>query len=129
MFGTDPLDVRHAHGKRRRACCQLCGTGFDTECSGICPDCIEREPFPCQDNDPAGGPMFYGPKEAPEIVVARRAREDAEKLAAEYRRAMLLLHQYLSSIANCRKLFPRDQRKTAEIGLERFAEGFPGMIE
>ena len=129
MFGIDQGDVRLALGKSRRAICQLCSLGFDTDCnSGICPDCIEREPMPIQDNEPIGGAWIM-PRESPEITVARLARREAEMAAARYRSAMLFLHQYLAAIAYSRKLLPRDQRRTAEAGLDQFGEQYPEIIE
>jgi hypothetical protein len=129
VFGLSRGDVRLALGKSRRAICQLCVTGFDTDSnSGICPDCIGLEPTPIQDNDPLRG-AWITPRESPEITVARIARREAEMTAARYRSAMLFLHQYLAAIAYSRRLLPRDQRRTAESGLEQFAEHYPEITE
>jgi hypothetical protein len=132
MFGIDPEDVRYAAGRRGRFICLLCGRGFDTQINTqICPDCIAREPTPIQDNDaPDGG--WIKPREAPEITVARKAREDAERAAQDYRRAMLFLHQVVTSIAGAAdrplRLFPRDQHRLARLMLEQFAKDFPQIV-
>lgn len=132
MFGIDHLDTRHASGLGGRFICLICGLGFDSALpSQICADCIEREPTPIQDNEPAQG-GFFAPKEAPEIVVARKARQEAEQQAAEYRRAMLFLHQVVTSIAGAAerplRLLPRDQHKVARLALEQFAADFPRVL-
>jgi hypothetical protein len=131
VFELDPLDRRLASGRVGRFICPLCAQGFDSfNGSQICPDCITREPTPIQDNEAADGGWLQ-PKEAPEIVVARNARAEAEKKAAEYRRAMLFLHQVVTSIAGAAnrplRLFPRDQHKLARRSLEQFAEDFPAI--
>lgn len=130
MFSLDTQDVRLALGTRRRMICQMCGLGFDSvNGSAICGDCIGREPTPIQDNDAPWRSAWSEPREPAEIVVARQARADAEAEAAEYRRATWLLHQYLSTISVARGLLPRDQRRTATIALEQFAECFPKIAE
>lgn len=130
MFSLDTQDARLALGTRRRFVCQMCHLCFDSvNGSAICGDCIGREPTPIQDNDAPWRSAWSEPREPAEIVVARQARADAEAEAAEYRRAMWLLHQYLSTIALTRSLLPRDQRRTAAIALEQFADWFPQFAE
>lgn len=133
MFEIDKLDTRHAAGMRRRFICIVCRHGFDSENgSQICPDCIAREPTPIQDNDPEGGGWIL-PSEPAAVVVARLARAEAERQAAEYRRAMLFLHQIVSAIAGAAdrplRLLPRDQHRVAKLALEQFQSDFPQIIK
>jgi hypothetical protein len=124
-----------AFGLGRRAVCRLCGLAFriaghDPE---ICPDCVEFEPGPFQDNDPPGDMLWHGPLLAPEIAVAQEARAEAEACARDAFSAAVFLHEALTAIAGnpgrAHKLFPRDQVKRAQHALELFAENFPDLIE
>jgi hypothetical protein len=132
MFGIDPEDTRYAAGRSGRFICLLCRRGFNTQIpTQICPDCIAREPTPIQDNEAPNGAWFQ-PKEAPELVVARKARDDAEREARKYRQAVLFLHQIVTSIAGAAdrplRLFPRDQHRLAQLSLEQFADNFPEIV-
>lgn len=124
-----------AFGLGRRAVCHLCGLGFrvDGHDPEVCPDCIEFEPGPYQDNDPPGDMLWHGPLLAPEIVVAQEMRAEAEQAARQAFAAMTFLHEALTAIAGnpgrAHKLFPRDQVKRAQSALELFAENFPDLIE
>lgn len=133
----DRRDLVAAFGYGPRAVCRLCGLAFrrhdycDPE---ICEDCVEFEPGPFQDNDPPGEiAIWYGPLQAPEIVVAQAARADAERCAREAFSAALFLHEALTAIAGEKgrplKLFPRDQSKRAETALALFVENFPDIAE
>lgn len=133
MFGIDRYDVRLADARLGRTRCSCCHYYFQSTGSGICDDCIEREPWVAQDNNPPNSDGFFKPREPIEIVVARRARATAEQQADEYRRAMLYLHQVVASIAGAAdrplRLFPRDQHKVAKHALETFAADYGHLLQ
>lgn len=133
MFGVDKYDARLADARLGRTRCSCCHYYFQSTGSGICDDCIEREPWVAQDNDPPNSDGFFKPREPVEIVVARRARATAEQQAAEYRRAMLYLHQVVSMIAGAEdrplRLWPRDQHKVARLALEQFAADYGHILQ
>lgn len=130
VFGIDSGDVRHAQAKGGRTRCLLCKDYFNTTGSAICPGCITREPTPIQDNEPPDGGWLC-PREAPEIVVARAARIEAEQRLARYRLAVLTLHQTIAAIAGAAdrplRLLPRDQHRVARLALEQFRDTFPDI--
>lgn len=128
-------DLIEAFGLGRRAVCRLCGLGFrvaghDPE---VCPDCVEFEPGPFQDNDPPGDVLWHGPLLAPEIAIAQRMRDDAERCARQAFSAALFLREALTAIAGQAgrplKLMPRDQSKRAQAALEMFHENFAELAE
>jgi len=133
VFGIDRYDVRLADARLGRTRCSCCHYYFQSTGSGICDDCIEREPWVAQDNNPPNSDGFFKPREPIEIVVARRARATAEQQADEYRRAMLYLHQVVASIAGAAdrplRLFPRDQHKVAKHALETFAADYGHLLQ
>jgi len=127
-------DLIEAFGLGPRACCRLCATYFrlSGQCDPeICPDCVEFEPGPYQDNDPPGEVLWHGPLQAPEITVAQAARAEAEACAREAFLACMQLHEALTAIAGQQgrplKLLPRDQSKRARMALEMFAANFPDL--
>ena len=133
---SEHRDLIEAFGLGPRAVCGLCGLGFRlaNHCDpAICPDCVEFEPGPYQDNDPPGEMLWHGPLMAPEIVVAQAARAEAEQAAREAFSAAVFLHEALTAIAGQAgrplKLLPRDQSKRAQAALELFRENFPDLIE
>ena len=118
---------------RRRAICHLCRTGFDsTDGAMICPDCVEREPSPLQDNENEHCSNWIRPREAPEITVARVRQIEAELKAHRFFFAVMLLHSSLTSIAGAAdkplRLLPRDQHKLAASMLGLFKENFPDLL-
>lgn len=133
MFGIDRYDTRLADARLGRTRCSCCHYYFQSTGSGICDDCIEREPWIAQDNTPPNSDGFFKPREPVEIIVARRARATAEQQAAEYRRAMLYLHQIVTAIAGSPdwplRLFPRDQHKLARRALEQFAADYGHILQ
>jgi hypothetical protein len=133
VFGIDRYDARLADARLGRTRCSCCHYYFQSTGSGICDDCIEREPWVAQDNNPPNSDGFFKPREPIEIVVARRARATAEQQADEYRRAMLYLHQVVASIAGAAdrplRLFPRDQHKVAKHALETFAADYGHLLQ
>jgi hypothetical protein len=133
VFGVDRYDTRLADARLGRTRCSCCHYYFQSTGSGICDDCIEREPWVAQDNDPPNFDGFFKPREPVEIIVARRARATAEQQAAEYRRAMLYLHQVVSAIAGGKdkplRLFPRDQHRLARRALETFAADYGHLLQ
>lgn len=132
MFATDRLDTRQAAARTGRIRCPNCHYYFQVVDSLICDTCTEREPWVAQDNTAPGTDGFFRPREPVEVVVARRARATAEQQAAEYRRAMLYLHQVVTAIAGAAdrplRLLPRDQHKFAKHALEQFAADYGHVL-
>lgn len=132
MFGLDQLDRRLAAGRSRRAICQVCQTGFDTDGSAICADCIGLELTPLQDNEDPFRSGF-APREPAEISVFRLRAIQAELQAYRYRLAVRFLHQIVGQIAGAKdkplRLFPRDQHRVAELALEQFRDNFADLVE
>jgi hypothetical protein len=133
----DRRDLVAAFGYGPRAVCRLCSLAFirPDDCdSEICEDCVEFEPGPFQDNDaPNQVAIWYGPLQAPEIVVAQEARREAERCAREAFTALSLTIEALTAIAGQQgkplRLMPRDQSRRAQAALQQFEEVFPDLHE